>query len=386
MKNIPTIVIVAYNRPLSLKRLLESISKANFTKFDDIRLIISIDRSNSLEVENVANEFKWDHGQKKVIHHNKRLGLKKHVLACGDLSLKYDAIIVLEDDLVVSPEFYNYTLSALTFYEKDHDICGISLNNPDVNEFADLNFIPIEDGFDSYFIKTTSSRGQVWTSNQWLEFRTWYKINCDKALSLDNLPEKILKWPESSWKKYFNKYQADSNKYFVYPRVSLTTNFGDAGTHYNYVGSLLQVNLLLKNKNWNFSRLKHSIAVYDCYFEPCSSKLKQYINLNLNGNLECDFYGIKPLNKINSKYILSSKRCSNPIKSFDNAMKPALLNCIYDIPGNKIHLGLKNNFANFSKAIFYQYAYNQSPFQNWRIFLRIGFYFLFKTIKDKLTK
>jgi len=114
----PAIVVVAYNRPNSLKRILQSISLANYNSQKDIPLIISIDKAtNEDEVVKVAKEFKWNFGKKEIRTFKERQGLRKHVIQCGDLSIKYGAAIILEDDLFVSPNYYNYIVNALDFYE-----------------------------------------------------------------------------------------------------------------------------------------------------------------------------------------------------------------------------------------------------------------------------
>ena len=125
MKNI-AIVVVAYNRVTSLNRLLNSLLQADV---EDAPLIISIDKSNTDTVERFANNFIWPFGEKKVITHDKNLGLRTHILSVGDWLDMYDAIIVLEDDIVVTPGFYRYAVSAYSYYHKDKNIAGISLYN-----------------------------------------------------------------------------------------------------------------------------------------------------------------------------------------------------------------------------------------------------------------
>src|SRR4051812_782733 len=97
----PAIVISAYNQPASLSRLLASVESAIYTAAD-IPLIISIDKSDEPEVRAIAEAFHWKHGDKRIILHEAPLGLKQHILSCGNLSLVYGAILLLEDDLLVS--------------------------------------------------------------------------------------------------------------------------------------------------------------------------------------------------------------------------------------------------------------------------------------------
>lgn len=63
MENI-AIVTVAYNRVKSLSRLLNSLLCADI---DNAPLIISIDKSNTNEVERYANDFIWPYGEKKLL-------------------------------------------------------------------------------------------------------------------------------------------------------------------------------------------------------------------------------------------------------------------------------------------------------------------------------
>ena len=59
------IIVVGYNRPDALKRILKSLADAKYD-YADIPLRISIDHSGNQEVINVAQTFEWKHGSKKV--------------------------------------------------------------------------------------------------------------------------------------------------------------------------------------------------------------------------------------------------------------------------------------------------------------------------------
>ena len=139
------IVVVTFNRPNSLERLLKSLYYSDYTGYSDIILYISIDFSDNSECQKIAESFDWIHGDKIIISHNSNLGLKKHILSCGDLVKKHDAIIVLEDDLLVSPQYFKFAVSAYDFYKNDSRIAGISLYNYNYNENAYCGFEPIYD-------------------------------------------------------------------------------------------------------------------------------------------------------------------------------------------------------------------------------------------------
>ncbi len=341
---LPAIVVVAYKRPLALKRLLATIAQANYDNYHNIPLIISIDRGDCAQTSQVAREFVWQHGEKKVIEHPQNLGLREHILSCGDLTREYGAVIVLEDDLLVSPEFYHYTVKAIAFYNQQPEIGGISLYSYDFNEYAETKFIPLEDGYDNYFIQTACSWGQAWTVKQWQEFRQWYDARpC--MLSIDKIaPQKLQEWSETSWKKYFIKYIIANNKYFVYPRISLSTNSGDRGTNHGGGGNF-QVSLLMGSKLYSFSHLEESLSVYDSHYE-----IKDYCLKRLNPKLpeldfECDFYGTKTINNVRANYLLSIKECSQPLLNYGLSLIPQELNVVFELPGNCFSLGETKNFG-----------------------------------------
>ncbi|HWV71967.1 MAG TPA: glycosyltransferase, partial [Pseudosphingobacterium sp.] len=279
----PAIVIVGFNRPKSLERLLSSIRNGQYCH-DDIDMVISIDYQNSearREVLDIANKFSWNHGNKLVINHNENLGLRKHVLTCGDLTSQYQSIIMLEDDLVVSPYFYTYAQTMLSFYNNSPEIGGISLYNHKRNFCNKLPFEVLgERNSDVYFLQIASSWGQAWTAKQWKEFKEWY--NKGQQLDVEDLiPSEVISWPNSSWLKFFIKYLVVTNKYFVYPKNSLSTNFGDGGTHNLKSNSSYQVPLdLSDDPDLKLIPLNRSINVYDAFFEILPATLKK-LNLQL---------------------------------------------------------------------------------------------------------
>src|SRR5450759_1835095 len=119
-----SIVVVGYNRLHSIARLLNSLLTANYPN-NDIPLVISIDCSNDKELYDYIINFEWLFGDKYVFIQEKLLGLKDHIFKCGDLTRYFKAIILFEDDIYVSPEFYNYAHAAIEKYKDDKRISGI---------------------------------------------------------------------------------------------------------------------------------------------------------------------------------------------------------------------------------------------------------------------
>lgn len=331
----PVIIIAAYNRPNSLQRLLKSLARADYIGHNAITLIISIDYSNNSEVISVAEKFVWEFGEKKIIQHSINLGLKKHIIFCGDLTEQYQSVIILEDDLIVSPAFYDYTCQALNYYQDQADISGISLYSYFYNEYAQVRFMPLDDGFDNYFLQSATSWGQAWTKKQWQDFQKWYKLNYKIPITeQDQVPDKVAGWSDNSWKKYFIKYMILNNKYFVIPRISLTSNYSEPGANIVRRQDQYQAYLLLKNKQFRFSDLSSSQAIYDAHYELEPRSLYKNLPWLAKYDLEFDFYGTKNLTKVQAEYLITIRDSVNPIKSYPLELLPSELNVAFELKGD----------------------------------------------------
>jgi len=328
------IVVVAYNRPKSLSRLLSSIAKAKYPS-GEIPLIISIDKAdNNEDVFKLANDFNWQYGEKTVNYEKANLGLRKHVIKCGNLSEVYGGVIILEDDLYVSPNFYLFAKQALNFSNDKNYIGGISLYNHKINVHTMDNFEPLEDGYDNWYFQFASSWGQAWSSTQWQKFRQWYDENEEKLLPNDKIPRNVTDWSDKSWLKFFIAYLIEKNMFFLYPKISLSSNFSDVGTHVGLDTTSYQVPLDYSEKyTKQFSTLIESNSVYDSFYE--NIKLSDCLNLKAV-DLEVDLYSYKSSQK---KYLLTTQILDfEIIKTFGRSLKPIDTNIIEDVKGRDIFL------------------------------------------------
>jgi hypothetical protein len=341
------IVVAAYNRPYSLQRLLRSLQNANYTSYQNITLILSIDYSGTNTCVSIANDFEWKFGNKEVISHTEQQGLKRHILSCGDLSNRYDALIVLEDDLIVSTAFYDFAQQAYEFYKDDPVVAGIALYRPCFNEVALCPFEPLDDGYDVFFMQVPCSWGQLWINEQWKKFRHY--VNKGIAEQFQQLlPPAVQLWPNaSSWKKLFYSYLSSEGLYFVYPRIGLSTNFGEKGEHMTSHQTVFQTPLLIGAKQFQFSMLQDTISAYDGYFELQGWVYNRWFN---NSNtMTFDLNGTKSLDMIATEYLISSKSNSNPIQKYAVSCYPYELNILLGIDAGK----QETAFINFGKTTDY---------------------------------
>ncbi|MFV5491273.1 hypothetical protein [Acinetobacter sp. ASP199] len=328
------IVVITYNRLVSLKRLIKSLLCAEYSG-DQIDLIVSMDCSGDRDLELYIESISWPFGEIVKVFHEEKLGLKKHVLFCGSFTKKYENLYIFEDDLYVSKGFYAYGKGAIDFYKDDERIAGISLYQYEWNQYANLRFDPIHDEYDTYFLQVASSWGQIWNRKKWNAFIEWMQNYCDEDLkNIEDLPAVVSSWSKNSWLKFHHAYLVVENKYFVYPRVALSTNFSEPGQH-ALLDSTYQVNLLhgVKN-NYRFPTLENGIK-YDGYFE------NKEIFINGYENVTVDLYGTK---KIKRDYFLSTIILPYKVeKSFALRLRPWELNIINEVSGEGVYLYKKDN-------------------------------------------
>ena len=295
MNNI-AICVIAFDRKDSLCRLLNSLSNAYY--YEPVPLIISIDRSDTDDVKQFAISYFWEHGSKRIIAHSQNLGLKKHILKIGELLAEYDALVVLEDDVTVAPNFYNYAKQCFQKYRNNDTIAGISLYNFPLNYHNHLPFIPLHSDSDVYLMQNAVSWGQVWMKKQWNDFISWYNNNSEEFSYKPHLPQSICRWGKNSWLKYHIKYCIEKKKYFVYPYVSLSTNNSEAGIHNKRNVTTFQSALFYGEKKEY--RLQESVK-YDAFFE---NEIIYSILQIKPSDLCIDFYGLKN-NASNKRYFLT---------------------------------------------------------------------------------
>ena len=352
----PVIIVIAYNREDSLERLLASLQAADYGQ-SQVKLIISIDKSDNDQVAQVAEDFSFSHGSKEVIKRESNMGLFDHVLACSRLAEDYGAAVILEDDLLVSEDFYSYACSALEFSEGRDYIAGVSLYKHLLNVHAREPFEPVNDGYDGWYFQFASSWGQAFTAGQWRSFRTWLEKNKEKEIDRPvfikgreykgAVPENICSWGSKSWLKYFMRYVIENDKYFLYPQQSRTTNFAAKGTHSMGQEYDLQVPLSLgKKTDFIFPEREESLSVYDAYFENLSLKARVIGRLKDMGikagaeDIAIDLYGSRSRENISSySYVLSSRAEDRRVLfSYGRLLRPHENNIFKDMQGEEFFL------------------------------------------------
>ncbi len=340
----PVIVISAFNRPHSLARLLASIAQADYPT--EAPLVISNDRGDTSEnqaTRAVAEKFVWQFGPKRVIDHPEHLGLVRHILYCGGLAQEYGSIIFLEDDLAVSPDYFKYASQALDFYEPDERIAGISLYALWFNGYTQYPFVPLSDAADAFFIQVPYTQGLAWSAAQWTRFADWRASETRTLSRTDNVHEMFLRFDAADWFPLMTQYVVETNRYYAYPRVSLATGVGDAGTHFDRATSFFQTPLQRAKNCFAFKSLDDSFAVYDSFMEIQPDQLDRLTGALRGYEYNVDLNATKAPRHLRAPYVLTTRRARAPILSFGNAARPIEANVIEAMPGNEIVLCRKED-------------------------------------------
>ena len=109
----------------------------------DVKVIIDKPDVNSIYLKQhssvvaLANTLQWPYGAIKIEHRPRHYGIRDNVIwswspEAGDK--QYDRVIFLEDDVIVSPFFFQWLLAADEMRNEKQDWVGVSLYKPRWNE------------------------------------------------------------------------------------------------------------------------------------------------------------------------------------------------------------------------------------------------------------
>jgi hypothetical protein len=131
MANLTPVALFTYNRPQHAQRALAALARCD--RLSETRVHIYCDGVNKPEHAEGVNATRqvvhdWASANKAtVIERSENLGLAHSIVTgVSDLCKTYGRVIVVEDDLVVSPDFLNYMLQALDRYQDDPKVYQIS--------------------------------------------------------------------------------------------------------------------------------------------------------------------------------------------------------------------------------------------------------------------
>ena len=242
------VAIFGFNRKDHIENLFKSILETN--DFSDLDFFIFIDgprNDNDLLKVNEVLTFLADNKsisftEKLISPQNK--GLASSIISgvTGLFDRGYDSLIVLEDDLILSKDYFSFMKACLTKYQNDPDIYSASGYNYPSSRLK----IPESYPYDIYFSYRPHSWGwgtwkEKWSQGIW-DIRQDDSVFTDKKATLlfnrgggdlTNMLSRQLEGKINSWaiRWAYTHYKRD--KLAVYPVHSHVDNtgFDGSGTH-----------------------------------------------------------------------------------------------------------------------------------------------------------
>lgn len=334
------VAICGYNRIDAIWRTVRDAIKS--FKDDRFTITLFLDHSEyQSEIKRCMHEAFGD--SISIICQPKNLGLKAHMYFIMEKSLTYDYLVLLEDDLLISPAagyFCSGILGTKILFEKD--VACVSTYSWEVCESSLMKFTPLHYK-NFYAAKVVSSWGAIYSRKIISEF-----LN-ERGKYSPDLPANIKRWSVKSWKKEFLEFILHRGLYVVYPNFSTTTNPAIAGEHHK--SKLPGLNSTL------------SLSVPD-FYEINFAELPKY-----NAWLEIEnslYLGIERREKVTSNFrmhtdlltpgslLLGPAIFSQGSAKWDNAIRPAEANVLLENGGTDIGLyRVEPSISNFAKLAFY---------------------------------
>lgn len=238
------VILFIYNRPELLEKTLAGLLQNRLAS--DTDLIVYADGAKNTadeqRVEKTRKIIDETTGFKSITkHYNKKnLGLANSIIkGVTEVIRLHENVIVLEDDLLTSPNFLSYMNEALDYYRGEQTIFSISGYSHPVESKKKLPE-------DVFFVPRAGSWGWAtwknrWDKNDWavsdyIEFkksRAKQKRFCAGGEDLSPMLKAQMTGSINSWAIRWNYTLHKLNGLCVYPKVSKVAHIGNtpAGTH-----------------------------------------------------------------------------------------------------------------------------------------------------------
>ncbi|CAN8072239.1 unnamed protein product [Agarophyton chilense] len=251
---IARMIVITMDREKSLKRLLNSLELANYGE-DHVDLDIWIDRPKDGNIHEgvlqVSREVNWNHGTKFIHKRIVNAGLYQQWIYTWNITEETtEFAVILEDDLEVSPAFYQWLRVARAAYAQDADVGAFTLQRPTLRPkqikgvASGVLKIPVEHTVFKY--KLLGTWGFAPQRDQWVEFRNWFE---EKRARNENPYVKGLMttdWYKSQevdgfaptmWSQWWIKFVEEKGYFTVTANLpdgtTLAANWREAGLHYS---------------------------------------------------------------------------------------------------------------------------------------------------------
>ena len=238
------IVLFAYNRINHIQQVIKALLRNEYASDSDLIIYSDASKNDNTvqEVQCVRQYLSTVSGFKsvKVIERLENFGLAKNIIdGVTSVINQYGKVIVLEDDLVVSPYFLKYMNDALEYDEKEEQVISIHRYiYPVKQKLPETFFIK---GADCWGWATWKRGWDLFCSDGKYLLKEIEKRNLKKEFDFDNsypyyrMLKHQIEGKNNSWAIRWYASAFLHNKLTLYPGRSLVNQIGmdGSGTHCN---------------------------------------------------------------------------------------------------------------------------------------------------------
>ncbi|GHV47987.1 glycosyl transferase [Bacteroidia bacterium] len=257
-KHLAPICLFVYNRLSETKQTITSLQQIFLAKESDLFIFSDGAKTESAieKVSSVRKFVKSLSGFKSIsiIESDVNKGLANSIISgVTNIIEQYGKVIVIEDDLLTSPNFLNFMNQGLDFYEEIPGIISVSGYNMKVRNIQNKDY-----PYDIFFAMRLASWGWATWKNRWsmidwtlpdfIQFskdkrqqRKFNQMGSDMCKMLKNQQMGL----NDSWAIRFCYHQFMHKLYSVYPFISKVRNIGFSSdaTHTRYKYNRFDVSL-----------------------------------------------------------------------------------------------------------------------------------------------
>ena len=253
------VVVLTLNRSASLRRLLASLLSARYAPGMRVDLQVNVDRASTDAPHDAPTmaaleALEWPHGVYAVRAWDRPMGLWGQWLEAWPCEAfapdRYRAVVLLEDDLEVSPVYHDWFLAAHAAYGGLPDVGAITGMRAELvaRPFAPAPqpakaLVPADAGAFAYRLIATWSLSP--THDAWRRFRAWARTidrtRDDPGLA-DTVPGQWFRTfkadgtADRMWEIWYMRFMHDQGLYTVYPwredGAAYVCNWREPGLHY----------------------------------------------------------------------------------------------------------------------------------------------------------
>lgn len=248
------LIVLTMDRPKSLTRLLNSLVLANYGE-DVVDLDIWIDRPKDglldSTIVSICRNVTWKQGTKTIHKRTKNAGLYEQWIYTWNITTETtEFAVILEDDLEVSPAFYQWLRVARAAYAQDPDVAAFTLQRSTLRPrqrkgiaSGNLNISATHQVFKYRLLGTWGFAPQ---RDHWIEFRKWFenkrarkeKPYVSGLVTTDWYKrQEIDGFAPNMWSQWWIKFVDEKNYFTVTAHLpdgtTLAANWRESGLHYS---------------------------------------------------------------------------------------------------------------------------------------------------------